>query len=152
MRNDVRTARPRRRSRRRGPSRSASSAFSQTSFPTSRRAYAETRTTLLATYGPVCAYCDEKFGRPELTLDHVTPRRGQTAYDRQDNLVLACIPCNQKKRDMPVLAFLFANRRRSVNLLRNGKHLSQGLLELVRSVLPADFAEEDLDERSPYRG
>ena len=105
----------------------------------------------MATYGRVCAYCDARFHAKELTLDHVTPRRGQTAYDRRDNLVLACKTCNQKKRDMPLLGFLFTDRRRALHLLRNGKHLSPGLLELVRSVLPADVVAADLEERSPYR-
>ena len=48
-----------------------------TSVPTGRAAYAETRQWLLATHGPVCAYCGRTFTARTLTLDHVTPRRGQ---------------------------------------------------------------------------
>lgn len=81
-----------------------------------------------------------------MTLDHVAPRRGQTAYDRRDNLVLACQPCNGAKRDLPPLAFLLGSRARAKHLVRFGGHLSPGLLDLARSLLPEDF-----DEDSPYK-
>jgi 5-methylcytosine-specific restriction endonuclease McrA len=84
-----------------------------------------------------------------MTLDHVAPRRGQSAYDRRDNLVLACTSCNQKKRDLAPLAFLLGARSRAANLLKYGKHLSAGLLELARSLVPAHHHREDDD--SPYR-
>ena len=51
-----------------------------------------------------------------MTLDHVTPRRGQTAYDRRDNLVLCCPACNAQKADQPFLAFLLARRARAASL------------------------------------
>ena len=43
-----------------------------------------------------CQYCSKKVTRPEATYDHVVPRRlgGKT---RWDNIVIACLPCNQKK-------------------------------------------------------
>lgn len=69
-----------------------------------------------------------------MTLDHVAPRRGQTAYDRRDNLVLACPGCNAAKRDLAPLAFLLGARDRASNLLRYGAHLSHGLLDLARSL------------------
>jgi HNH endonuclease len=75
-----------------------------------------------------------------MTLDHVAPRRGQTAYDRRDNLVLACRPCNEAKRDLSPLAYLLAVRSRAGNLLRYGDHLSPGLLDLARSLMPRDQA------------
>ena len=75
-----------------------------------------------------------------MTLDHVAPRRGQTAYDRRDNLVLACRGCNEAKRDLSPLAYLLAVRSRAANLLRYGAHLSPGLLDLARSLLPKDHA------------
>ena len=34
-----------------------------------------------------------------MTLDHVAPRRGQSAFDRRDNLVLCCRACNMLKKD-----------------------------------------------------
>ena len=145
-----------------------------TSHPTSRTAYLETRVWLLAQHGPVCAYCGRRFTAGVMTLDHVAPRRGQTAYDRRDNLVLACPGCNMLKRDLPPLAFLLGARGRAANLLRYGSHLSQGLLDLARSIAPAGAAAaadapdeaanaearasaawaglDDLDdEESPYR-
>jgi hypothetical protein len=75
-----------------------------------------------------------------MTLDHVAPRRGQTAYDRRDNLVLACRGCNEAKRDLSPLAYLLAVRSRAANLLRYGGHLSPGLLDLARSLLPKGHA------------
>jgi hypothetical protein len=78
-----------------------------------------------------------------MTLDHVAPRRGQTAYDRRDNLVLACRGCNEAKRDLSPLAYLLAVRTRAANLLRYGAHLSPGLLDLARSLLPKDHAHHD---------
>jgi len=117
-----------------------------TSHPTTRNAYVETREWLLLQHGPVCAYCATRYHVSVMTLDHVAPRRGQTAYDRRDNLVLACQPCNAAKRDLAPLAFLLGSRSRAKNLVRFGSHLSPGLLELARSLLPEGF-----DEDSPYR-
>jgi HNH endonuclease len=73
-----------------------------------------------------------------MTLDHVAPRRGQTAYDRRDNLVLACRGCNEAKRDISPLAYLLAVRTRAGHLLRYGAHLSPGLLDLARSLMPKE--------------
>jgi hypothetical protein len=140
-----------------------------TSQPTSRNAYLDTRVWLLEQHGPVCAYCDRKFTARVMTLDHVAPRRGQTAYDRRDNLVLACPGCNAAKRDQAPLAFLLASRPRAASLLRYGSHLSAGLLDLARSLVPGATAlhlangngngktngngasPADDDEESPYR-
>lgn len=118
-----------------------------TSHPTTRNAYVGTREWLLAQHGPVCAYCGTRYAADLMTLDHVAPRRGQTAYDRRDNLVLACQPCNMAKRDLAPLAFLLGNRNRALNLVKFGDHLSAGLLELARSLLPAGLKDDD----SPYR-
>lgn len=82
----------------------------------------------------MCAYCNVTFPERSLTLDHVTPRKGQSAYDRRDNLVLACKRCNQIKADKPFLAFLLGNRKRAVNLLHYGEHLSEGILDLCRQL------------------
>ena len=75
-----------------------------------------------------------------MTLDHVAPRRGQSAYDRRDNLVLACPGCNMIKRDMAPLAFLLASRGRAASLLRYGSHLSPMLLDLARQLVTTDAA------------
>ena len=69
-----------------------------------------------------------------MTLDHVAPRKGQTAFDRRDNLVLACPGCNGAKRDQSPIAFLLGSRVRAHNLLRYGAHLSPMLVDLARSL------------------
>ena len=106
-----------------------------TSLPTTRNAAVATRAWLLKHYGPHCAYCGLKFESRVMTLDHVAPRRGQTAYHRRDNLVLACRPCNALKRDQTPLAFLLARRSRVAHLLKYGAHLSAGLLDLALPLL-----------------
>ena len=127
----------RRRSRKKRGAGSPSGRLQLTSQPTSRNAYLDTKAWLLEEHGPVCAYCDRKFTAKVMTLDHVAPRRGQTAYDRRDNLVLACPGCNAAKRDQAPLAFLLAVRSRAASLLRYGSHLSPMLLELAKSLAPA---------------
>lgn len=125
-----------------------------TSHPTSRNAYVSTRVWLLDEYGPFCAYCGTKHTSRTMTLDHVAPRRGQSAYDRRDNLVLACRTCNAAKKDMAPLAFLLSVKSRAVNLLRYGAHLSAGLLALARPIAknqPREvYGPPDEDEESPY--
>jgi 5-methylcytosine-specific restriction endonuclease McrA len=125
-----------------------------TSLPTSRTAYAETRQWLLDRHGPVCAYCARRIDPQVITLDHVTPRRGQSAYDRRDNLVLACPGCNAQKADKPALAFLLGVRTRATSLLRYGDHLSPMLLELARQIAgPEEVARiaRLADPDYPYR-
>lgn len=109
-----------------------------TSLPTGRAAYNETRRWLLARHGPVCAYCERRVSERTITLDHVTPRRGLTAYDRRDNLVLSCRTCNAAKADKPILAFLLGNRARIVALYKYGQHLSHQLVEMVKDLLPPE--------------
>ena len=106
----------------------------QTSVPTSRLAYTETRRWLLDRHGPVCAYCARKVSPNTITLDHVTPRRGQSAYDRRDNLVLCCKPCNALKKDLSFLAFLLQRPARAVVMLTHGDHLSPMLIDLVHQI------------------
>jgi 5-methylcytosine-specific restriction endonuclease McrA len=130
-----------------------------TSTSTSRTAYAETKRWLIEQHGAVCAYCGRRVSPGAITLDHVTPRRGQTAYDRRDNLVLACEDCNGAKADMPILAFLLRKRERAAVLLRYGKHLSPMLVKLVRDLVPEGmeaprtketFDDLVFDDESPY--
>ena len=120
---------------------------------TTRAAYAETRRWLLAEHGPVCAYCARKFPAKDMTLDHVSPRRGQDAYDRRDNLVLACKTCNAAKADKPILAFLLQRKERAVSLAQYGVHLSPMLrdmaLQIADGVVSRD-ASAPTDEDSPY--
>jgi 5-methylcytosine-specific restriction endonuclease McrA len=91
----------------------------------------------------VCAYCGRTTDPDTITLDHVRPRRGQTAYDRPDNLVLACRDCNAAKADMPFLAFLLARRSRGVFLLHYGDHLSEGIRDLVRQTVERPLLPPD---------
>ncbi|HEU6452290.1 MAG TPA: hypothetical protein VFT57_12790, partial [Gemmatimonadaceae bacterium] len=87
-------------------------------------------------------------------LDHVTPRRGRTAYDRRDNLVLCCPGCNAQKADKPILAFLLDRRARAASLLRYGSHLSTMLRELAREIAgpeAAARAERLADPDYPYK-
>lgn len=120
----------------------------------------ETRAWLLKQHGSICAYCATKVSAKVITLDHVAPRRGQTAYDRRDNLVLACRACNALKRDQAPLAFLLAAKTRAANLLRYGSHLSEGLVALARSLVRGEppsaqqrmvWGPPDDDEESPYK-
>lgn len=138
----------RRRSRRNSP---YGAPDQHTSAPTSRTAYAETRHWLLARHGPVCAYCERRIEPQAITLDHVTPRRGQSAYDRRDNLVLACPACNGAKKDTPLLAFLLARRARAASLLRYGAHLSPMLVDLARQLAGSGPEAPPSDPDSPYR-
>jgi hypothetical protein len=108
-----------------------------TSLPTGRAAYTETRRWLLDQHGPVCAYCERTVAERSITLDHVTPRKGLTAYDRRDNLVLSCKTCNSAKADKPILVFLLASRARVVAMYKYGQHLSHQLVEMVKDLLPA---------------
>lgn len=73
------------------------------------------------------------------------------------------------KRDLAPLAFLLASRSRAANLVKYGEHLSPMLLDLARSLVPAESATAtstltpapaeriqwsllgDTDEDSPYR-
>jgi 5-methylcytosine-specific restriction endonuclease McrA len=89
------------------------------------------RDWLLAQHGPVCAYCGSETPEESITLDHVRPRRGQTAYDRPDNLVLACRDCNAAKADTPLMAFLMQRRARGVFLLHYGEQLSEPVRHLI---------------------
>lgn len=162
-----------RRSRRGKGGGGAAPRITLTSVPTGRAAYADTRQWLLECHGPVCAYCETTVAVRSITLDHVTPRRGQTAYDRRDNLVLCCKACNASKMDKPLLAFLLGSRKRVIALYKYGRHLSHQLVEMVNDLLPEDerpplplplnkrivkrrqSAHEilgDLGEESPYAG
>ena len=128
-------ASPRGRRRRSSKGRTGKPRITETSVPTGRAAYAETRTWLLKTHGPVCAYCGLTFPAKTLTLDHVTPRRGQSAYDRRDNLVLACARCNMLKGDKSFLAWVLGQRARARHLFLYGQHLSEGILDVLRPMV-----------------
>jgi hypothetical protein len=60
---------------------------------------------------------------------------------------------------MPPLAFLLAVRTRAINLVRYGKHLSHGLLEMAKPLVKSVTKDERRpvygppadDEESPYK-
>jgi len=43
-----------------------------------------------------CQYCGKTVSRAEATYDHVTPR-SQGGGTHWENIVIACVPCNQRK-------------------------------------------------------
>lgn len=43
-----------------------------------------------------CQYCGHKVPMRDFTYDHVTPR-SQGGLTKWENIVVACVPCNQKK-------------------------------------------------------
>jgi 5-methylcytosine-specific restriction endonuclease McrA len=57
-----------------------------------------TRRTILARDQYSCQYCGAQPPKGQLTLDHVIPR-SRGGGDSWDNIVAACIPCNQRKGD-----------------------------------------------------
>ena len=63
----------------------------------------ELREYLLEKWDRQCAYCDAK--DVPLNIDHVHPKSAGGS-NRVSNLVLACIPCNQKKGSKSIESFL----------------------------------------------
>ena len=55
-----------------------------------------TRKNLFIRDNYTCQYCDKRFTKPNLTVDHVTPKSagGPKTWE---NIVAACKKCNQKK-------------------------------------------------------
>ena len=97
------------------------------------------RQWLIDQYGPVCAYCGSSIPEDRTTLDHVYPRKGQTAYDRPDNLVLACQACNTAKADTSFISFIAQRRSRGVFLLHYGEHLSEWVKDVIRQASERDW-------------
>lgn len=63
----------------------------------------EVREYLLEKFGRQCAYCDAV--NVPLNIDHVHPR-SRGGSNRVSNLVLACVPCNERKSNQPVEQFV----------------------------------------------
>lgn len=63
-----------------------------------RRDVKYSRQTLFELYGGVCFWCNTKFDRKDLTVDHVVPvsKGGKTSWE---NTVPSCKACNFKKGD-----------------------------------------------------
>lgn len=73
------------------------------------------RLALYARGGFACVYCGASVeDGATLTLDHVVP--DSLGGDRSDaNLVVACLPCNSRRRDLTLRAFLRMLRARGVS-------------------------------------
>lgn len=44
----------------------------------------------------ICYYCEKKFARADLTMDHIIPV-GRGGHSTKGNVVVACKDCNSKK-------------------------------------------------------
>lgn len=74
----------------------------------------EVREYLLEKFGRACAYCGDK--DTPLNIDHIHPKaRGGT--NRINNLVVACVPCNQKKDVRDIREFLAHDPKRLEKVL-----------------------------------
>ncbi len=93
-----------------------------------------------------CQYCCVKFGDKELTLDHVLPvvRGGKKTWD---NIVSACIRCNQKKGDR-------RPEEVGLKLLRapQAPKLLPGMAVTIRSTGQPELWEPYLRLANPTRG
>ena len=69
----------------------------------------EVREYLLEKWGRTCVYCDAE--HTPLTIDHIHPK-STGGSDRVSNLTLACFPCNQRKSNQDVRAFLAHDQKR----------------------------------------
>ena len=69
----------------------------------------EVREYLLEKWGRQCVYCDAE--HTPLTIDHIHPK-STGGSDRVSNLTLACFPCNQRKSNQDVRAFLAHDQKR----------------------------------------
>jgi hypothetical protein len=115
-----------------------------------RRSLDNHRQWLIQQYGSICAYCGLEIPVNRTTLDHVYPRKGQQAYDRPDNLVLACRACNAAKADVPFISFIAQKRSRGVFLLHYGDHLSDWVKEVVRHASEREFLPSNRPRFVPH--
>lgn len=89
------------------PERKAASCHNRRVFLGSVRLTADVIQEVKAEYGGLCPYCN----RPILKghIDHIVPvSKGGT--NERDNLVWACAPCNESKRNKSLLEFMIARR------------------------------------------
>ena len=74
----------------------------------------EVREYVLLTWNHQCAYCDAR--EVPLELDHIQPR-SNNGSNRASNLTLACPPCNQRKGNQDIHAFLRDEPERLARIL-----------------------------------
>jgi len=101
-----------------------------------RMALPATRRTVLARDNYTCQYCGATPGKAKLTVDHVVPR-SRGGDGGWDNVVTACLRCNQRKGDrtpeearMPLLSKPTRPRYVALVLLRQG-HASESWMKYV---------------------
>ena len=92
-----------------------------------RMALPVTRRTVLARDNYICQYCDQAYPKAELTVDHVAPRSRGGGHT-WDNVVTACLRCNQRKggrtpeeANMPLLSRPMSPRYIALVFLRQGR-------------------------------
>jgi 5-methylcytosine-specific restriction endonuclease McrA len=78
----------------------------------------EVREYVLFAWNHQCAYCDAR--EVPLELDHIHPR-SKHGSNRVSNLTLACHPCNQRKGNQDIHAFLRDEPERSARILSQVK-------------------------------
>ncbi len=78
----------------------------------------EVREYMLLRWNHQCAYCDAR--EVPLELDHIHPRSKQGS-NRVSNLTIACHPCNQRKGNQDIYAFLRAEPERLARILSQVK-------------------------------
>ena len=66
--------------------------------PRRRQAAGSKRLRIYVRDGFTCQYCGRRVSANDLTLDHITPR-AQAGASTPENLVTACVPCNNRKAD-----------------------------------------------------
>jgi 5-methylcytosine-specific restriction endonuclease McrA len=66
---------------------------------------AKIKKKLLAKQAGRCYYCMQKFKLVNLTFDHVVPK-SKGGKGLRNNLVLACVGCNNKKGDSSLENFM----------------------------------------------
>ena len=74
----------------------------------------EVREYVLLKWNHQCAYCDAR--EVPLELDHIQPR-SQQGSNRVSNLTLSCHPCNQRKGNQDIHAFLREEPERLARIL-----------------------------------
>lgn len=67
-----------------------------TAVPRGKRGIRFNRENLYARDEGRCQYCGRPVTRKEMTFEHVIPR-SQGGLTRWENIVIACVPCNQRK-------------------------------------------------------
>lgn len=99
----------------------------------------------------LCAYCGNRFGRRQLTRDHVQPT-SRGGKDEWTNVVTACTRCNSRKADktpeeanMPLLYVPYApNWFEDFILRQGGRRILADQMEFLAGRLPAHSRVKDI--------